>query len=522
MALTKVTNNMVDGAPISVRDFGAKGDGVTDDTAAIQAAFTYFTTQMYGGSMVFPKGNYITKSQIVFTDVYWKTIIFEGAIICGQSDAASYDAVFKIVNAQNVKFVGSWTVTADSSAFGAVNDPNKYACGLSFEAAPGGGIEPLNGIFVYVDVYGLTAAKILTGVKINAYNKDAQVAEITFHGLMTPFCPNPVYIGGSQTVANFCGGVISSNYWPALTSPTYAAIIMEGGAFSMVGGEITGHGPINSPIVQFKPAMSAVYGNPYGAFSASGTLIENSWQFLKIYNPRSLSSPISKISHISLMGCYGYSGDLPASDAYLQIEDSSYTGKISIDDSCHFYQIATNPPRAAATINSTIALNAIVSVGSTAFSAGYPYWMAGVSGGQLVHNMEWAIQAFVNSGTLATGGANLKPTVFNTDPRFQRYSSIYDLTTGVITIPSNVSVKNIRIEASLITGAVTGDIYLYDITNSRIMGFGQISGGIGNLVCTTGNFTAGQQFAIVLNVSSSVTFSGSVTNAVNIYIGNEV
>jgi hypothetical protein len=43
---------MIEGAPINVMDFGAKGDGVTDDTAAIQAAANV------GGTIYFPNGNY--------------------------------------------------------------------------------------------------------------------------------------------------------------------------------------------------------------------------------------------------------------------------------------------------------------------------------------------------------------------------------------------------------------------------------------------------------------------------------
>jgi hypothetical protein len=52
MALTKATNRMTSGAPANVLDFGAVGDGVADDTLAIQAALDA------GGSIYIPTGTY--------------------------------------------------------------------------------------------------------------------------------------------------------------------------------------------------------------------------------------------------------------------------------------------------------------------------------------------------------------------------------------------------------------------------------------------------------------------------------
>ena len=56
MALTKAHNRMIEGAPVNVLDFGATGDGVTDDTAAIQAAIDSLATT--GGEVFFPSGRY--------------------------------------------------------------------------------------------------------------------------------------------------------------------------------------------------------------------------------------------------------------------------------------------------------------------------------------------------------------------------------------------------------------------------------------------------------------------------------
>lgn len=53
---------------VSVKDFGAVGNGVTDDTSAIQAAIDYF----YGGvgTVIIPPGNYVISSTLNITKPY--------------------------------------------------------------------------------------------------------------------------------------------------------------------------------------------------------------------------------------------------------------------------------------------------------------------------------------------------------------------------------------------------------------------------------------------------------------------
>lgn len=82
MSLTKATYSMIQGAPVNVLDFGAVGDGVTDDTAAIQAAADYAASidaPLYG-----PQGDYLVTSTISLVcdgDLSAMTIKASGAAV---------------------------------------------------------------------------------------------------------------------------------------------------------------------------------------------------------------------------------------------------------------------------------------------------------------------------------------------------------------------------------------------------------------------------------------------------------
>lgn len=62
MALTKVSYSLITGAPLNVKDYGAVGNGTTDDSAALNAAATALQS---GQSLYFPAGNYIVNTACV-------------------------------------------------------------------------------------------------------------------------------------------------------------------------------------------------------------------------------------------------------------------------------------------------------------------------------------------------------------------------------------------------------------------------------------------------------------------------
>lgn len=77
MSLTKVSYSMIEGAPVNVRDFGAVGDGVTDDSAAIQAAIDF--CQLSRRSLYFGYGIFAFDTTLILDS----TLANEGIALIG-------------------------------------------------------------------------------------------------------------------------------------------------------------------------------------------------------------------------------------------------------------------------------------------------------------------------------------------------------------------------------------------------------------------------------------------------------
>ena len=93
-------------AVLNVRDFGATGDGKTDDTVAIQTAINCLPR---GARLYFPKGTYLTGALCLKSHITLD--IPDGATILGSTDRAKYPVIpgkiFDMQSGEEVHF-GTW------------------------------------------------------------------------------------------------------------------------------------------------------------------------------------------------------------------------------------------------------------------------------------------------------------------------------------------------------------------------------------------------------------------------------
>jgi len=88
MALTKAHNRMIAGSYVNVLDYGAVGNGTTDDTAAIQAAFTAAGIRSV---VYFPPLTYSISSTITIPDPQDVTVMAHGAAFKLTADTLMFD-----------------------------------------------------------------------------------------------------------------------------------------------------------------------------------------------------------------------------------------------------------------------------------------------------------------------------------------------------------------------------------------------------------------------------------------------
>ena len=134
MALTKVTYSMIDGAPYNVLDYGAVGDGVANDTVAIQSAIDAAFTAG-GGVVNLPAGTFLVSTSAL-TETLWNagvawpatdgclvlrdgvSLIGEGANVTTIKSNNANKTVIQIADGNNTK-VANLTIEGGGSSTGA-------------------------------------------------------------------------------------------------------------------------------------------------------------------------------------------------------------------------------------------------------------------------------------------------------------------------------------------------------------------------------------------------------------------
>jgi hypothetical protein len=176
MSLTKVSYSMIEGASVSVKDFGAVGDGVTNDRSAIQAAIDAMGAQ--GGGEVYLEN----KTYIIQNALFWRSnVLLRGS---GQS-------ILKIANGvdANIITTPNQQTTApltNLGAFGIIFDGN-YQNSPGVAAASVVAIDPVDGAYFERCVfkngrgYGASLQSLATGIPNNERIKNVTFIQCDFN-----------------------------------------------------------------------------------------------------------------------------------------------------------------------------------------------------------------------------------------------------------------------------------------------------------------------------------------------------
>lgn len=138
MSLKDYQGNLFPVHFVSVKDFGAKGDGVTDDASAIQGALD--TLKNTGGVIFFPVGTYLVKSAVLFYSR--QTLLFDSGATLLQGAA--------INNLMRCYCESTWTGytgTHDCLIYGATFD--------------GGAFEENNGLLCFAHAKNITVERCI-------------------------------------------------------------------------------------------------------------------------------------------------------------------------------------------------------------------------------------------------------------------------------------------------------------------------------------------------------------------------
>jgi hypothetical protein len=387
---------------VSAKDFGAKGDGTTDDTTAIQAAIYYAQTN--GGCVYLPAGTYIISNSL-------NVQVNSGGLPLTRpsfrGDGAGATTILQTANASGLVINGYTSNPADYMYISDMtlqsNATGGYGNGISFSDSAFVNITNVevtgweNGVYG-IDSLSLTFTRLASRFNINGFRFESSGSGTGYTSEPNAITMLGCTIGNNTTTGGwvvgagtftFVGGSIESNgVSTAMSSSKWGLRITNSGGnfaqesangFSLQGVYFEGNGGQANLWVEqsvSRPGVTGsvvgcsfiVLGNSYPAASVYLAASSSTyafpvsfngcgWSGLNVYTPSSSRPTINNVSSVfplALTGCSFYS----TTDQYKQGAPNRYEGNV---EAVGYYDLNGNPIGSGGTGS----LNTVLTVGNT-------------------------------------------------------------------------------------------------------------------------------------------------------------
>ena len=414
------------GDTVSVKDFGAVGDGTTDDTAAFTA---WIVRIKQTGSGIIPHGTYRV-SEIIIDSANGLSIEWQGLIV-GKT-TGSYDAVLTIRNSSDITIYGRPAISAQYNT--------GYACAIAIYT--NNATQATN---ISISNFAISAARLAFRIGRETETEEL-VSEISITNGFTYGCPSVVAAYGVNTFASFSNCNLISNSlggnagWQALDQYTIRAF---GANLFINGGETQHNQTTANATLCIEPITNATYGNKWGSIVITNCAVESASKLGLAQNTLSVASPAAVTGNMIIKGCRGYhSGN---SFAFIDL-GANFTGKVVVGAGSDFY---AGSARSFANVSAAAACN--IYVDDDAFGTNFVQGLQGITGG-IVHFSQRQI-LFVNdtSSQALSAGGTMTPLKFQTVVSTQdtsRFNSGYATGTGLFTVPAG-GLRNVIVMGTL-------------------------------------------------------------------------